>query len=383
MRIRTRAWIARVLCDPARGLEAVDAWHLDVHQHDVGLQPLRRRDGLLAVARLADHGDAFLGLEDQPEAAAHERLIVGEDDLDHWRAAVQRERRVHREPALRRLRPARRWPPCRPTRSRMPISPCPPTVPGGSPVPAAVVEHFDLEHGRLVVDAHRGGRPAGVPEGVRERFLDDAIGGHLERAGQRPRLPLDRELDRQPALPGLGDELGQLGEIRLRRQLVGLIGAAEEAEQPVQLEHGLAAGVLDRAEHLLGLGGLLRHDAPRRAGLHAHHADVVGDDVVQLARDPHPLLEHGAAGVLLPLALQLARPCRELALAIPPRPDRQTEQDRKGDGHGVVGEQNGLVEGQILHRPRPCRRRPRARPRRRARAASTATTSAVRRDLRP
>ena len=163
-----------------------------------------------------------------------------------------------------------------------------------------------------------------MPDGVRERFLDDAIGGHLERPGQRPRLPSIESSTVSPPLSGLGDELGQLGEIRLRRELVGLIGAAEDAEQPVQLEDGLPARVLDRAEDLLGPGRLLRHDAARRAGLHAHDADVVGDDVVQLARDPDPLLEHGAAGVLLALALELARPCCKLALAIPaPRGPRR------------------------------------------------------------
>ena len=65
---------------------------------------------------------------------------------------------------------------------------------------------------------------------------------------------------------------------------------------------------------------MTRRAAP---GLHAHDADVVSDDVVELARDPDALLEHGAAGVLLPLALELARPCRKLALAIPPRTDRE------------------------------------------------------------
>ena len=149
--------------------------------------------------------------------------------------------------------------------------------------------------------------------------------------GQRPRLALDRELDRQPALPGLRDELGQLREVGLRRQLVGLVGAAEEAEQAVQLDDGLPAGGLDRAERLLGLVGLPRHDAPRRAGLDAHDADVVGDDVVQLARDPHALLEHGAAGVLLPLALQLGRLRGQFALAVAQRADRDAEQHRKGD----------------------------------------------------
>ena len=78
----TRLRIARLLRDPACGLEAVDAGHLDVHQHDIGLQPLRDRDGLLPVACLADDLDVVLGLEDQPEAGAHQRLVVGEDDAD-------------------------------------------------------------------------------------------------------------------------------------------------------------------------------------------------------------------------------------------------------------------------------------------------------------
>ena len=62
---------------------------------------------------------------------------------------------------------------------------------------------------------------------------------------------------------------------------------------------------------MLGLAG---HHASRRAGLDAHDADVVGDDVVQLARDAHPLLEHGPPRVLLALPLQLGGLRGELAL---------------------------------------------------------------------
>ena len=58
------------------------------------------------------------------------------------------------------------------------------------------------------------------------------------------------------ALRGLRDQLRQLREIGLRRQLVGLAARRRKAEQPVQLDDGLPAGLLDRAEHLLGLGGL-------------------------------------------------------------------------------------------------------------------------------
>ena len=52
--------------------------------------------------------------------------------------------------------------------------------------------------------------------------------------------------------------------------------------------------------------GSLVEDPARAAGLHDHHADAVGDDVVHLARDPAALLGGGAqrllrVGVLLAL----------------------------------------------------------------------------------
>ena len=37
----------------------------------------------LPVGRLGDHLDVGLGLQDEPEAAAHQRLVVGEQDADH------------------------------------------------------------------------------------------------------------------------------------------------------------------------------------------------------------------------------------------------------------------------------------------------------------
>ena len=38
---------------------------------------------LATVTRLADDLDAGVAREDEPEAAAHEPLVVGEDDPDH------------------------------------------------------------------------------------------------------------------------------------------------------------------------------------------------------------------------------------------------------------------------------------------------------------
>ena len=124
-------------------------------------------------------------------------------------------------------------------------------------------------------------------------------------------------------------------------------GAAQEAEQPVQLDDGLPAGRLDRAQGLDRLVGLALHHPPGRPRLHAHHADVVGHDVVQLAGDAHPLVEHGLAGVLLPLPLELGGP-RRPAPARRSRNERTAapEQPRQGEDDGVVGQREALAERQ-------------------------------------
>ena len=84
VRITTRTAVERgVVADATGGGEAVDAGHADVHQHDVGALAARERDRLVAVARLADHLDVVLGVEQGPEAPAHQRLVVGEHDPDH------------------------------------------------------------------------------------------------------------------------------------------------------------------------------------------------------------------------------------------------------------------------------------------------------------
>ena len=48
---------------------------------------------------------------------------------------------------------------------------------------------------------------------------------------------------------------------------------------------------------------------------------MVGDDIVQLAGDAHPLIEDGAAGVLLPVQLELDDRFGELVLLLAADPD--------------------------------------------------------------
>jgi hypothetical protein len=63
-------------------LDPVDAWHADVHEHDVWLEASREVDHLEPVRGLADHLDVVLSLEDHAKAASHEPLVVGDEEPD-------------------------------------------------------------------------------------------------------------------------------------------------------------------------------------------------------------------------------------------------------------------------------------------------------------
>jgi hypothetical protein len=146
--------------------------------------------------------------------------------------------------------------------------------------------------------------------------------------GERPRVTLDREVDRELALGHLRDQVLELGEAGLRAEVVSLAGTAQEPEEPMELGDRLPTGRLDRAEHADGLLGMAVQYPPCGSGLDSHHAHVMGNDVVQLTGDPHALLEHRPAGLLLPLALELGRPFRQLPL--PPRNERMATPSRHG-----------------------------------------------------
>ena len=66
----------------------------------------------------------------------------------------------------------------------------------------------------------------------------------------------------------------------------------------------LAAALLDRLQHFTRRGVPVAEHAPLGAGLHDDHRDVVGDHVVQLARDPRPLLDDRLARSHVALALR-------------------------------------------------------------------------------
>ena len=84
-----------------------------------------------------------------------------------------------------------------------------------------------------------------------------------------------------------------------------LVAVAQQPEEAAHLDQGLAAGRLDLAEGGRRLVWAGAQGAPGRPGLDDHHADRVGDHVVQLAGDPAPLLGHRPTRAQLLLGGQL------------------------------------------------------------------------------
>jgi hypothetical protein len=71
------------------GLEAVEHRHLNVHQRDVRTVLDRQRHRLPPVGGLGDHLDVVFRFEQRPDAAADQRLVVGEQDPDHGSARIK------------------------------------------------------------------------------------------------------------------------------------------------------------------------------------------------------------------------------------------------------------------------------------------------------
>ena len=88
---------------PPRRLEPVEPRHPDVHQHEVGSQPPRRVQRLLAVDGLAGDLEVVLGVDEHAQARPHEVLVVGDQDPDAHRGDLRQ-----RQPRPRRGSPRRR-----------------------------------------------------------------------------------------------------------------------------------------------------------------------------------------------------------------------------------------------------------------------------------
>ena len=78
----------------------------------------------------------------------------------------------------------------------------------------------------------------------------------------------------------------------MRGELGFVFVAAHRSQEAAHLGKRGAAGLLDVSERVTVLSQSLGEFVPDGADLEHHHADCMGDDVVQLARDPYALLCH-------------------------------------------------------------------------------------------
>ena len=116
----------------ARGLQAGHARHRDVEHGEVDVRVQPELDGLGAVAGLGDDGQVRLALEHEPQTAAHDGVVVGEQD-----AGLQvHSSRVTRAPP-RGLLAIRSVAPISTARSRIPRTPPPSGRSAGKPWPSS------------------------------------------------------------------------------------------------------------------------------------------------------------------------------------------------------------------------------------------------------
>jgi hypothetical protein len=182
-----------LLKDPGGRFEAVHLGHADVHEDHVRAMTAYGLDRLDAGPRLGHDLDVVVDPENHGEAAAYQRLVVGDDDADaHVGSPLVGSRAVSRKPP-----PGRGWasrlPPSRRARSRMPTMPWPGTplvggrhrLDGGT---AAVVEDLDGDAVTFGAQAHLGaGLRSAVLEHVGQCLLDDAVRRELHAGRERIR----------------------------------------------------------------------------------------------------------------------------------------------------------------------------------------------------
>jgi len=170
---------------------------------------------------------------------------------------------------------------------------------------AAVVAYLDVEVLAFVADTHAGLCRAGVLADVGQALLNDAEGGEVERRWEWPPLAIDLEADREPGLLRVFDKPLDVGDSRLWfERRVGFV--AQQADHLPHFAERSPCCRLHGLERLLRPARVVAEELCGGIGLDSDDADRVGDDVVQLARDPAALGGHGLARSSLALGLELS-----------------------------------------------------------------------------
>ena len=183
---------------------------------------------------------------------------------------------------------------------------------------------------------------------VRQRLLEDAVRRLVDARSERPpragRGELDGEAGRAVALDQ-GREAGQ-AERRLdvpavlRRQ----VALAKRADELVDLGQGLPRDLLDRLERRPRALRVALAEQPGRACLDEDDVDRVTGRVVQVARDPRPLLGRRQPALALGIPLrplgagdELGDPLAPQADAVAEHPGAAPDDDAEEERHGREG----------------------------------------------
>ena len=176
---------------------------------------------------------------------------------------------------------------------------------------------------------------------VGQRLLDDPERGEIEARRQGPRFALDVERHGRSRRAGALDQRRQLREPGLGSELGARSVLAQDAEQAPHLAERVLGGLSDRGQRFPGERGVAIERGLGAVGLDRDHAQPVGDDVVQLASDPRPLLGDRELGGALALVLEfrgeLFEPARLLALAAHHAAHQRREDDRGDRPHVLAG----------------------------------------------
>ena len=283
------------------GLDAVQAGHADVEQAHVRAQPPGQLDGPPPVGGLADDLDVRLGVEDHREPGADDLLVVGDEHPDaHAAAPGARAARRSRSSRGRGSGPASQVPPSRSARSIMPISPYP--ARRGRAAGAGVAVVADPQAHRRVVggdaDLDAGGVP-GVPPGVGDRLLREAVDRGADRRREVVDVAVDLHVDRRA------------GARPARRAARGRRRAGWAPGRPARRGAGRGPSRASRRARATPRPRSRAARRPRRPGAIAavarpglgpdrHRRDVMGDGVVQVAGQPLPFEQLDLVELALP-----------------------------------------------------------------------------------
>jgi hypothetical protein len=195
-------------------------------------------------------------------------------------------------------------------------------------------------------------RGAGVLQRVGECLLDDAVGRQLHPGRDLALGSFYLQVDVEARTGQAGEQRGDLADRRLRREGRGFVVVAQDADEAAHLRERLTAGLLDSAQHCLGVRLLESGHTTGTASLHDDNSERLGHHVVQFTGDGGSLVGDRLPGPKLPLALCLDQP-RSHRVAADPDEGGDAEEDQRGlsgvaapAGQGKVDHDFGDPDGQ-------------------------------------